>query len=132
MATELSEQHLALSKRHEALEAKHKHEKERHSQTSAQKSRVENELVQLEVKMKAKETDLARLREQLMFQQEVEEKARKLKEAYDEQRASGIFISWKLVAPLAAIGIAATLYLSSRINAPQRKGYEQVFVPKDS
>ena len=132
MATELSEQHVALSKRHAALETKHKHEKERHSQTSAQKSRVENELVQLETKMKAKETDLARLREQLMFQQEVEEKARKLKEAYDEQRALGIFISWKLVAPLAAIGLVATLYLSSRINAPQRKGYEQVFVPKDS
>ena len=32
---------------------------------------------------------------------------------------------------MAFVGLGASMYIASRIGSPSRKGYEQVFVPKD-
>ena len=84
---------------------------------------MKQSLAYVDEQMRMREADLARLREQLVFQEEVERKARQLKAEYDEQRAGGIYLSWKLIAPVAAVGLAATLYMASRINGPHRKGW---------
>ena len=99
-----------------------------HSSTLQSKER---QLAALTGEMRSREADLARLREQLLFQEEMEAKARKLKETYDKQREGGIYLTWGALASIALVGLVATLYLSSRIQSPQRKGYEQVFMPKD-
>lgn len=57
--------------------------------------------------------------------------ARKLKEKYDAERAGGVYLSWRTVGGLAFVGLGASMYIASKIGSPSRKGYEQVFVPKD-
>ena len=57
--------------------------------------------------------------------------ARKLKEAHDAQHAGGVYLSWRAVGSLALVGLGASAYLASKIGSPTRKGYEQIFVPKD-
>ena len=57
--------------------------------------------------------------------------ARKLKENYDAEREGGVYLSWRTVSGLALVGLGASVYIASKIGSPARKGYEQVFVPKD-
>jgi hypothetical protein len=57
--------------------------------------------------------------------------ARTLKEKYDAERAGGVYLSWRTVGGMAFVGLGASMYIASKIGSPSRKGYEQVFVPKD-
>ena len=59
--------------------------------------------------MVSREIDLSRLREQAMFQEQMEAQARKLKDKYDAERAGGVYLSWTSVGGLAFVGLGASM-----------------------